>query len=307
MVFLIRAAIGEVLGHDLMSPHTILSDRASTTLLEDPARPVWPTLKKKGASSPEDFSSYVDKLLAEVARDPDQGLLSPTEDDAKDTTAGEDDDSSTRDLINLAILRSNATTGSKQSTNRFEIKRNGLRVANIMLARPAFRLGETVSAVIDFQDVDFTCYALHSSLESWEVIDPTIALRSKASIHRATRKVYFSRHESTISACRVFFSPTIPSTAVPEFLTSGISLEWGLRFEFATKRMMEEDDEREAGGKEEDDDEELLEEVHRDERGTLRAAVQGLLCESFDVTVPIRVYGAVGPLDENSETADFRI
>ncbi|KAK4697132.1 hypothetical protein P7C71_g893, partial [Lecanoromycetidae sp. Uapishka_2] len=91
----------------------------------------------------------------------------------------------------------------------------------------------------------------------------------------------------------------IPGTATPEFITSGISLEWSLRFEFVTGRV---------GDVEESDEspDDLMEEVARDERGSVNAAVQVLPCETFDVSVPLRVYGAVG-FDEKTEAGEFPI
>ena len=204
-----------------------------------------------------------------------------------------------KESIDLAILRSNTATSSARGINRFEITRSGERVAVIMLARPAYRLGETVPVAIDFQDSDVACYSLHATLETSEVIDPAIALRSKASIHRATTRILASQIESTICAKKVLFNPMIPSTSTPEFITSGISLEWRLRFEFVTSRL---------GDAEEDEDiDDLMEEVARDERGVVKAAVQGLPCETFDVTVPLRVFGNPSAFDEETETGDFPI
>ena len=291
-----------------MSPHTILSNQASTSAISNPNQDGVETddlakqssrVEKYGSSAPE-FSSYVEKLLQDRAQNPNQGLLSPTIDEGINLKAVSEEGISMKESIDMAILRSNAPKNSKQSANRFEIKRGGVRVAIVMLAKPAFRLGEVIPVAVAFQESSVPCYSLHSTLETCETIDPTIALRSKASIHRVTRKVHASQHESTISASRVFFSPTIPINAVPDFVTSGVSLEWSLRFEFVTSRIGDVDEADEAG-------EEILEEVLKDERGTVKAAVQGLLCETFDVTVPLRVYGAIGPFDENSEAGEFRI
>lgn len=205
-----------------------------------------------------------------------------------------------KESIDLAILKSNASTLSKRSANRFEIKRGGDKVAVIMLARPAYRLGETLPVAIDFHDADVSCYALRATLETSETIDPSIALRSKASILRVTRRVHASQYESTVSADRVLFSPTLPISAAPEFVTTGVSLDWRLRFEFVTGRLGENDDLGEGI-------EDLMEEVAKDERGSVHAAVQGLSCETFDVTVPLRVYGAIGPFDQNFEANELII
>jgi hypothetical protein len=176
-----------------------------------------------------------------------------------------------------------------------------------MLARPAYRLGEVVTMAIDFTGAEIPCYAVHSALEKAERVDPSLALRSEASIHRASRKVYVSSSEATLFARRTVFAPTIPISATPEFVTSGVSLEWKIRLEFVVPAQ----DDRSPEGESEDGQERnqdmrtldlrhtqgphpLLEEMSRDERGGLvLVAAENLACESFEVAVPLRVYGAV--------------
>ena len=205
-----------------------------------------------------------------------------------------------KEAIDLAILQSTTTTSARKSANRFEISRGGYRVAVIMLARPAYRLGEIISAAILFDGADIPCYSLHATLESFETIDPAIALRSKASIQRVTRRIHASRAESTLFSRRVVFSPEIPMNATPGFLTSGVNHEWRLKFEFVTRRM-ENEDETDGSG------EDLLEEIARDERGSVMAGVQTMACEAFEVTVPLQVYGATAAFDELHEIGGFAI
>jgi hypothetical protein len=170
-----------------------------------------------------------------------------------------------------------------------------------MLARPAYRLGETITAGIDFTNVDIPCYSVRLSLESAEKIDPAIALRSNASIYRVTRKIHAAFSENALFAQRLSFSPTIPPNSTPEFITSGVSLEWKLRIEFMTPRLTREDGEETNWG-------ELLEEISSDDRGAILAAVERLPSESFEVQVPIRVYGAVsGPLDGMPDEDGFPV
>lgn len=203
---------------------------------------------------------------------------------------------SMKESIDMAILRSNLTGASNQSSNRFEIARSGRRVAVIMLGRPAYRLGETMSAVIDFTNSDIPCYSIHVSLESSEIVDPAIALRSNASIYRVTRKVHASFSENALFAQRLAFSPTIPPNATPEFCTSGISLEWKLRVEFITPRLTHENHQQEQPYWDD-----LLEEISSDDRGIVLAAAERLPAESFEVKVPVRIYGAVSGSIENPD------
>jgi hypothetical protein len=288
---------GEILGHDLLSPYIILRDLAKVQPHERGPNPL-PSKKRnvpdRPSSTINDFISYVDELL-DRPRD-GFGLLSPTATAApsrRSSYVGEA--ASAKEAIDLAILRSNMSSESGQSSNRFEIARNGQRVGVIMLARPAYRLGEAVSMAIDFSGAEIPCYAVHAALETSERIDPSLAIRSEASIHRVTRKVYGSSSEATMFARRIVFNPTIPIAATPEFVTSSLSLEWKIRIEFVVAAS--------ASANRVDDPEDqpavrephaLLEEISRDDRGGLvLVAAETLECESFEVAVPLRVYGAV--------------
>lgn len=293
---------GELLGHDLMSPYIILQDKARTTSVGENGTKPHASKPKKNSVQPDkdtfgDFMEYVDKLLDRPRQNSSLGLLSPTE-----TIPGRpsmvDEPRSMKDAIDMAILRSNLTGAANQSANRFEIARSGKRVAVIMLARPAYRLGETMSAVIDFTNSHIPCYSVHVSLETSEKVDPAIALRSNASIHRVTKKSHASYSENALFAQQLTFSPTIPPNATPEFITSGISLEWKLRIEFITPRLTHEDGEEATW-------DDLLEEISTDDRGVILAAAQRLPSESFDVQVPIRVYGAVSGVSESPDEEGF--
>ena len=285
-----------------MSPHTILSNIASISTIEGPQHAI--DLPRNvsyfNSSSLTDLLSYVGNLLDQPRQSFGAGLLSPTEPDTRPIAVTTGSSSTMKDFVDLAILRSNLTTPSKPSSNRYAITRSGDRVATIVLARPAYRLGETIPVVIDLQDSDVHCYSLEAALETSESIDPAIALRSKASIYRITKRVYACQFESTIAAKKVWFNPTIPLTSTPDFITSGLNLEWRLRFGFVTSRVRSAEDIEEGHI-------DLMEEVARDERGRVKAAVQSLSCEAFDVTVPLRVYGAVTSFEERAEPSEFPI
>lgn len=288
---------GDILGHDLMSPYIILRDQARTASI-DAATANTSTLvtQQKTAAGKSDqdpfaeFLTYVDNLLDRPRQNSGMGLLSPTDTVPGRSLIAEDQPQTMKDSIDMAILRSNLTGAANQSANRFEIARSGRRVAVIMLARPAYRLGETMSAVVDFTDSHIPCYSVHISLETSEKVDPAIALRSNASIYRVTKKAHASFSENALFAQKLAFSPTIPPNATPEFITSGISLEWKLRIEFITPRVTHDE------GVQTFDD--LLEEISSDDRGVILAAAQRLPAESFEVQVPIRVYGAVAGAPE---------
>ncbi|TVY34916.1 Protein sat1 [Lachnellula occidentalis] len=293
---------GELLGHDLMSPYIILRDQARVKAIERSFGPSVEmpralkvkTTSKVNESTLNDFLSYVDELL-EGPRRSSHGLLSPTDAPRTRRQSSVEEPATAKDAIDMAILRSNTATESQQSANRFEIARSGKRVAVVMLARPAYRLGETITAAVDFTDAEIPCYAVHMALETSEKVDSSLALRSDASILRVTRKIYVSHSESTLFARRIVFSPAIPASATPEFITSGVGLEWRIRIEFVTPRLALGDREFTPGK------EDLLEEVSRDDRGIMLASAEVLDCESFEIAVPLRVYGAFGGHTERDE------
>lgn len=280
-----------------MSPYVILRDQARTksvdvttslkslSITKKPSRPGRPETNSLG-----DFLEYVDNLLERPRQNSSMGLLSPTGTIPGQSSMAEEPQTM-KESIDMAILRSNLTGTANQSANRFEIARSGRRVAVIMLARPSYRLGETLTAVLDFTNCHIPCYSVHVSLETSEKVDPAIALRSNASIYRVTKKAHASFAENALFARRLAFSPTIPPNATPEFITSGVSLEWKLRVEFITPRLTQEDGEEPLS-------DELLEEISSDDRGVILAAAQRLPAESFEVQVPIRVYGAVSGAPE---------
>ncbi|KAM5469277.1 Golgi membrane exchange factor (Ric1p-Rgp1p) subunit [Microsporum audouinii] len=277
-------AQGGVLGHDLMQPYVVLRDEARVQSIDSAAHRL-PTketsISAKAWTSAPQFLSYVDEILKQ--RDRPDSLMSPV-------TPGpphlhHDAPFSCKDAIDLAILRSNQSTASDQSANRFEISRSGRRVAVIVLNRPSHRIGETIVATADFTNAAIHCHSLRSSLETHEKINPEIALRSPASIIRATRKVHAMCFENTLFASRVAFTPAIPVSATPTLITSGVSVEWQLRFEFVTSSVSDVTENVRASGVG------LLEPVERDERGTIFAAAEHISCESFEVSIPITVYG----------------
>lgn len=255
---------------------------------------------KEQDSSTQDFFSYVETMLERRRQSSGLGLLSPSEGGYRSLTPTAEEPATMKEAIDLAILQSTTTTSARKSANRFEITRSGYRVAVIMLARPAYRLGETVSVAVSFDNVDIPCYSLHATLESYETVDPAIALRSKASIQRVTRRIHASRTESTMFSRRVVFNPVIPMNATPGFLTSGVSHEWRLKFEFVTSQSKN-GEETDSGS------EDLLEEITRDERGSVMAGIQMMTCGTFEVNVPLLVYGATAAFDELYETGEFQI
>ncbi|KAJ5780154.1 hypothetical protein N7457_005314 [Penicillium paradoxum] len=275
---------GDVLGHDLMSPYVLLRDEAKVQKVG----PVIPMIARKQSisksnHSASDFLSYVDEILEQRARSntlfPPGALPS-----RRPSVEGLPQMLSSKDIIDFAILRSNQAMNSRRSPNRFEIAREGQRIAEVVLNRPVHRLGETVIATMDFGNATIPCYAVRASLETSEKVSPTLAIRSHASIHRTTRRIHASLFENTLHATRVVFSPAIPVAATPSILTSGVTLDWELRFEFVTSSVRGDQGTPPSGTR-------LLETLSSDDRGQLLCAMEHLNCESFEISIPLTVYG----------------
>ncbi|OAA41341.1 intracellular protein transport protein (Sat1) [Metarhizium rileyi] len=282
---------GEILGHDLMTPYILLRDAAEVKSLGKHIR----AHKSKGSFGPpatmNEFLNYVDDLGTRRRESKGNALLSPTESTSQRRPSTYEEVTTAKEAIHLAIMRSNLTGDGQQSANRFEIARNGQRVGVVMLTRPAYRLGEVVTMAIDFTDADIPCYAVHTTLETSEKVDASLAIRSESSIQRVTRKVYVASSEAAMFSRRTVFTPTIPISATPEFVTTGVNLEWKIRVEFVVPYQGS--DPADSGDLQVPHP--LLEQISLEEKGGLvLVAMENLACESFDVSVPLRVYGAVG-------------
>ncbi|KAI5238174.1 Rgp1-domain-containing protein [Aureobasidium subglaciale] len=318
---------GETLGHDLMSPYILLSDKArSQSIALSGSNPQFPSTKspsdrKLSSASLDDFLSHADELFAHPESE-SGALLSPTAEKParRRSSADQASPNNMKEAIDMAILRSNVSSGSSeqltQSSNRFTIARGGQLVAVITIVRPAYRLGETITGTIDFtpptsetENVtdQIPSYAINVWLETTERVDPSLALRSSSSVQRATRKIHAHVSEGVLFARKVSFRLEIPTTATPTFETTGVQLDWRVRVEFVTARVRPKAvrglgiEENEVGAEEDEsaltpekEGDDLLEEVGRDERGVVRIAKERLIAETFEVAVPIRVYGVAG-------------
>ncbi|KAJ5739181.1 hypothetical protein N7533_011965 [Penicillium manginii] len=279
---------GDILGHDLMSPYVILRDEAKVQKV-NPNAPV--AVKKQSVSnqwnSAGDFLSFVDEILEQSSRS--NSLFPPGALPERRASSydGIPHGLSCKDIIDFAILRSNQAAHTRRSPNRFEIARDGKRIAVVVLNRPIHRLGETIMASVDFGEASIPSYAVRASLETSEKVTPTLAVRSNASIHRTTRRIHASLFENTLYATRVVFSPAIPISATPTIITSGVTLDWDLRFEFVTPNLH---GEQHISGTPPSGTA-LLETLSSDDRGKVLSAMEYLGCESFEISIPIKVYG----------------
>ena len=272
--------------YDLKSPYIILQNAADLQPVSNNSSIPWSRPSRDpstlhGSDGP--FSSFVSHLLGEQLGGLNQVPLSPTELSTPTHTGVEKHTAnlSTKNVIDTHISRGDLLAASKAVSSRFDIHRFGQRVATIMLARSAYKLGDTIIASIDFRRGHVPCFSFHAHLETSEEVEEALALRSNASILRATRRIHASQFENTIGARRIVSRFIIPLAATPDFKTSGVSLEWALRFEFTIKSKINADDS------------EVFDEIAADERGKIIAAAQELQTESFEVSIPVRVFGTI--------------
>lgn len=303
---------GECLGHDLMSPYIILKDQARTSSLSTSFTNLLPStegLVKESStnSSADDFQSYVHRLLTRPRRDSSYGLLSPT---AEPTTpiipptpsksqppVSEPPTPTSTNLIEHAIRSCTHPSSPIHSPTNFTIARASVPIASLKLSRPALKLGEILTCTIDFSGAKLPCYALEATLESSESVDPALAIRSPQSIERATKRVWAGMVENAIWARRCVFRAQVPVIATPAFTTTGVSLEWCVKLElvvgYPRSETAAEEEDSGTTWDGENKAERVLEVAHADDRGTVFAAKQHLYCDSFQVEIPLRVFGAV--------------
>ena len=221
------------------------------------------------SSSESDFNAYITKLITSPRRNSSAGLISPTADaqtpqSARPSSRGKSDhyfpdppQTSMRSIIDTTIRLStqplNQSSGAPNtSQNQFTIARSGQPLARLTLLRPALRLGDQLHLVVDFARASTSpsdglpknppsVHALTLTLESTESIDPTLAIRSSASVERATRKIWDRRivggsNGAALGWCRRWAGclkvPGLGTSGVsPAFETSGVGVRWCVRVE----------------------------------------------------------------------------
>lgn len=284
-----------------MSPHLMFNDMASTSCavgqVKNAGYQAGLAPIRKSETSMEDFVSSVGFALAKTRLN--SGTCHHCSLDYNDQNRRNHNHKPT----NTAQTRLDSTTylsdlkgQLRGNINRFEIMREGVFVAVVLLGRPAFRLGESISIVVDFQHSALRCHSLMAFLESSEIVDQAVALRSQASIYRATRRIYASHFELSLFERRATFSMITPSSATPSFQTSSLRLAWSLRFEFMISQ-------KSVNGIKE----EVLDQLTRNERGSVSTAVQILSCEKLEVIVPLNVSGCTPTQYLNNKIDEFSI
>ncbi|KAJ1556524.1 hypothetical protein HK096_000363, partial [Nowakowskiella sp. JEL0078] len=159
----------------------------------------------------------------------------------------------------------------------FDICKNNEHVAQLLLLRNSYRLGETVTGIINFSNSSIPCYQISVYLETSEQIEVPFASRSKLQTTKLTRKVVAEFHKYTLNMNRISIGLSIPVLCTPEFQTTAVSVQWCLRMEFVT------------GTKEK-----LHQIASIDSHFAHYSAVPVAEVESFDCVIPLYVHGS-GP------------
>ncbi len=225
---------------DLMNPVILTKEEATVTVLgEDEKAASGSTSAPRGKTSSstkrapqiqrQDLQDYIKQLLLSTTASregspmpvPEIGLAShPSTNQLTSSTC-------------KAAVEALARTSSKVS---YDISKDGKIAAVLTLVRSRYRLGETITGVININNATSLARIARMSvtLETFEEIQPSIATLPAGRLQRATKMVHAEHHESVLEKGRVSFSLSIPSGASPEFVTSGVKLNWLVRLSFLT-------------------------------------------------------------------------
>ncbi|KAI8837908.1 Rgp1-domain-containing protein [Chytriomyces cf. hyalinus JEL632] len=122
----------------------------------------------------------------------------------------------------------------------FDICKQDDVVANLVLIRSAYRLGETIAGVLDFSKSSLPCFQVSAFLEITETVDANYAVQTNSSASptpkKAIKRILAEQHACTLNTCRMGIALPIPNSATPDFVTSAVSLSYSIRFEFITSR-----------------------------------------------------------------------
>ncbi|OLL24204.1 RAB6A-GEF complex partner protein 2 [Neolecta irregularis DAH-3] len=234
----------------------------------------------------EDFLQYVGELLSNQPSSPRRTRRNLSFSNAQ-----------TMGKANKTLLCSDAIEhairGGYSGGGSFDIGKMGKRIAILMINRPAYTLGQTIVGIIDFSKSLLKNMRVKITLESSESVSQELAVRSEASVYRATRKVHVEHIAGTTNTERETFSFGIPLNASPTMSTSGVSHSWHLCLEFVTANEIKpgEDDENSGSIHGSDISERafLTQSLH-DNRGRIFVPVVSLDSSSFDCKIPIQIF-----------------
>jgi Rgp1 len=125
----------------------------------------------------------------------------------------------------------------------YHISRGSLSLARMYVPKHVHHLGDTLTAIFDFQHNGTRCYRLNARLECQEVIQPKHALGAKhggAGAHGIVfRKVYGEHGEFVMANRNTHVSFSIPHDAPVTFATTAVHVRWLLHFVFLIPKPTE--------------------------------------------------------------------
>ncbi|KAF7728895.1 hypothetical protein EC973_005290 [Apophysomyces ossiformis] len=275
--------------YDLMNPVVMYKDEAAVEgFTEDDFKSV-KTPKRRASKSAnnkarEEFGNYVNELLANKSmpvheltrRESDAYDVQETDDQVMDDTTG---------LHNKTCAQIVSRLANTSRKAMYDICKNNQRVAQLHLIKTAYRLGEPVMGVLDFEGAALSTFEVSIFLESNEAVEPSIALRQPHQIARISRKCHAEHHSFCLGHRQLAFSLPIPTIASPEFQTTGVKLQYYLKFEFITSTQNESIFSP------------LFLPINVDNRHKHYQSAQQVDVSTFDCQIPIRVYGSPGGAD----------
>ncbi|KAI9497852.1 Rgp1-domain-containing protein [Zychaea mexicana] len=308
--------------YDLMNPVVMYKDEAIVEAFSEEdfkkAKLSMRRTSSKAASDKarSDFLDYVNELSAHSSENESFSEITRRESDAYDEPTAEqkqdDDDTAEKRMFGRACAQivSRITNSSRKAM--FDICKSNQRVAQLHMTKTAYRLGEAVLGVLDFEHAILPTYEVSILLESNEIIESDIALRPAQQITRISRKCYAEHHSFCLSHRRLAFSLPIPSIASPEFQTTGVKLQYYLKFEFiVTQKPAANPDTTTSTTANHSSPSSSSSNsttatssipasyipINVDERHRHFQSAQDVDVSTFDCQIPIRVYGSPGGTD----------
>ena len=172
----------------------------------------------------------------------------------------------------------------------YDICKNNEHICQLVLGRLGYRLGESVTAVLNFTKSTVPCFHVSVFLEVYEIVEGQFAARSKDIIKQHTRICVGEFHQHTINSKRTAVVLNIPSKATPDFQSSAVSISWSIRFEFITGK--------ESG---------VLSNIADIEGYEHQRSVANVNVEPFDCTIPLKVYGALRTSKKQRNVLEFEL
>ncbi|KAJ3273939.1 hypothetical protein HDV01_003770 [Terramyces sp. JEL0728] len=138
-------------------------------------------------------------------------------------TSGLEMETSTIDNI-LNVLQISGKGSCLLTAVSYDISKNNEHVCQLILPRLGYRLGESLTCLLNFSQSSLPCFHVSVFLETVETADPAFANKPKNQIQNHTKTCYGEFHQTTLNSRRVVVSLNIPSKCTPDFQTSAEKL-----------------------------------------------------------------------------------